>query len=250
MAAGNCVYAQDRADINNLRFERKTFVKKSDKAEVELSYPVFTCPEKPAAADSLNNIVDKYIGFLIYSEEEKKYIKRDALDIFAELERQNDEWMEELGMKMELISRVEIVLNDYGIVTLELSEYSFSGGAHGSSYLLYTVFDINKVKRIKLNDLFNKGFITKLTKIGEEYFRELRNHEPTTNLEEAGYWFENNQFALPDNFFISKDGLGFTYNQYEIASYADGIITFTIPFYELNELFSKNSVLSKFVTFD
>jgi len=243
--AGSTAFSKTTEEINNIRFERKTFNKVTDKADVLLSYPVFTCPEKPLIADSLNNIVNKYMGFLSYSKDNGKYIKREAKDILVEYEKMTDEFTDDLGIKMELIRRVELILNDYGMVSLEYNEYSFTGGAHGNSFQLYTVYDLIGERRVRLPDLFNKGFMPKLTEIGEDYFRALRNHEPTTDLEEAGYWFENNKFALPNNFFISTNGIGFTYNQYEIASYADGIITVLIPFYELKDLISKSSPLRR-----
>ncbi len=51
----------------------------------------------------------------------------------------------------------------------------------------------------------------------------------------TGFWFENDGFYLPETFGISKKSITLHYNQYEIASYAEGPITIEIPLTEVKE---------------
>ena len=45
--------------------------------------------------------------------------------------------------------------------------------------------------------------------------------------------FENDEFYLPNNIGFTKNGLQLIYNQYEVASYADGPMSITLPYAEI-----------------
>jgi len=66
---------------------------------------------------------------------------------------------------------------------------------------------------------------------------------PEDDLEKDGGLFEN-KIAYNDNFAVTKEGLKFYYNNYEIAPYASGPTEILITYSELNDLISKNSILN------
>ncbi|MFN0200759.1 MAG: RsiV family protein, partial [Bacteroidia bacterium] len=68
-----------------------------------------------------------------------------------------------------------------------------------------------------------------LTPIAEEYFRKQQKLGDKT-WEEAGFWFENNQFQLSKKFILLKDRVRFEYNEYEIAPYVMGAPVVEIPY--------------------
>jgi len=239
---GNYVYAQQ---VDGIKFEIKQYNKSTKKAIVSLSYPVFVYEDNPVVADSLNKIVNRWMGLQKFSKKKKKYIEVTPKDILKEYEECYEGPLED--MQTEVDRKVTVMLNDHGIVTLEFQEYLFTGGAHGNSYLSYLVYDLTGAKRVKLGEMFVKGYINKLTSIGEVYFRKERGLKSDENLTDAGYWFEEDVFRLNDNFYLTGNGLGFTYNQYEIACYAMGITTFTIPFKDLKILVSPTSILKNFI---
>jgi hypothetical protein len=47
--------------------------------------------------------------------------------------------------------------------------------------------------------------------------------------------FEENLFSLPENIGLTAEGIKLHYNQYEVASYADGPIELTLPFPEVKQ---------------
>ena len=49
-------------------------------------------------------------------------------------------------------------------------------------------------------------------------------------------YFWGEPFHLPENIGLNDEGVIFFYNVYEIASYADGITEFTIPFSDIESL--------------
>ena len=50
--------------------------------------------------------------------------------------------------------------------------------------------------------------------------------------------FEKEKFYLPNNIGFTKKGIALCYNQYEVASYADGPIVLTLPFNEVKKYLS------------
>ena len=47
--------------------------------------------------------------------------------------------------------------------------------------------------------------------------------------------FEGDSFYLPQNIGYTQNGLQLFYEQYEVASYADGPITLTVPYIEIEK---------------
>jgi len=111
--------------------------------------------------------------------------------------------------------------------------YSFTGGAHGSSYIDNVLFSKETGEQLKLKDFISDT--PKLTKIAEKYFRQTIEINPTDDLEEIGFWFTNG-FELNGNFYFEKNKMIFVYNQYEIGPYSMGIISVEIPIREIKSL--------------
>ena len=65
-----------------------------------------------------------------------------------------------------------------------------------------------------------------------------------TNYSEAGFYFENDVFTMTPNFAITKSGLKFLYNPYEVAPYALGQQEIIIPYRDLEALIKPNGLLA------
>ena len=83
----------------------------------------------------------------------------------------------------------------------------------------YQSFYLKTGEKIVIGD---STVLKQLTTIAEKEFRRMRNIPDGEPLSKAGYWFENDEFYLNDNFAIVDDGLIFYFNSYEIAPYALG----------------------------
>ncbi|MBL7128575.1 MAG: DUF3298 domain-containing protein [Ignavibacteria bacterium] len=127
------------------------------------------------------------------------------------------------------------------ILCLEFSQGGYTGGAHGHDYVQYIDVNLENANILKLDDLLVKDFETKLNKLIDMKFREVKGLLPTDDLEQGGL-FEN-KIAYNDNFAVLKDGLLFYYNNYEIAPYAAGPTELLITYDELRKLIPKNSLL-------
>ncbi|MCR9181960.1 MAG: DUF3298 and DUF4163 domain-containing protein [Flavobacteriaceae bacterium] len=118
-------------------------------------------------------------------------------------------------------------------VSLELNYYLFTGGAHGYSGTQFLNFDANTGELLQHDSLFND--IQGLIRFCENEFRERYQVPQDRSINSSGFWFENDQFHLPENIGFTETELILHYNQYEIASYAEGPIILTIPLTEVEE---------------
>ena len=138
-----------------------------------------------------------------------------------------------------------VMYNSPTIFSVTSNYDNYMGGAHGMYGTSYRNFALPAVKGLALKDLFLPNTEAELLKIGEAEFRKV-NNLGDKSLEEE-YMFPDNKFILNENFCITKKGLLFTYNPYEIASYAQGAIDLLIPYSSLKPIINKEGALGDFI---
>ena len=117
------------------------------------------------------------------------------------------------------------------------------GGAHPNSYLEYYNISKETGDTLSLGNLFVQGFEKKLNELVDAAFRKANNLKPGDNLADKGGLFEN-KITFNYNWLVNKDGsLTFYYNQYEIASYAQGPIEVTLSKEDITPMLAPNSPL-------
>jgi len=112
-------------------------------------------------------------------------------------------------------------------VVLETGSWSYTGGAHGNGAVIYDYFDKSTGKMMDYSHFFTS--LEALSAAAEPFFREQQKVPEDTSLEDFGFWFENDQFAVSENFYFSGENIIFVFNPYDIAPYAAGTITLTVP---------------------
>ncbi len=142
---------------------------------------------------------------------------------------------------------IKVETDTLGIFAVEFFEYSFYGGAHPNTSTTFSNINLENGKEIKLDEILSDGFENEINKIGERNFRQVKQLKPDEDLQEAGFWFDENGFRLNNNFLITKKGLKFFFNPYEIAPYALGVTELLIEYSELMNLINKGSILSRFL---
>jgi len=140
-----------------------------------------------------------------------------------------------------------VLLNTPTILTIEAFNYAFTGGAHGNYGTVYYNFDAITGQVIDLKDILVADYAVSLKKIAEPIFKKNYLEEGMTNYSDAGFYFENDVFKMTDNFAITKEGLKFLYNPYEVAPYALGQQEIVIPFASLKDLILPNGLLEKMI---
>jgi len=119
------------------------------------------------------------------------------------------------------------------LVSLKSEIYGYMGGAHGFTILSYLNFDAQTGEKLANEELFinNNAF----KNFAEKKFREKFDIPNDDAINSTGFWFKDEIFVLPEAIGYEGENLVLIYNQYEIASYAEGQIILNIPIEQAEE---------------
>ncbi|CCJ33630.1 DUF3298 and DUF4163 domain-containing protein [Caloramator australicus] len=128
----------------------------------------------------------------------------------------------------EAYTRFKVAYNCNCILSIPVTFYEYTGGAHGNTTLKPYNINLKTGKIIGYKDIFKKGFDYKTIIINEiqRQIKENKNDIP---------YFDDaletvSQFTDKQSFYITKDGIVVIYGLYELAPYVSGIQEFKIPF--------------------
>lgn len=224
---------------NELIFEQESFQKKTTLPCSEncpsISVKIPVANGVPVIADSINKKVFSVLKEIIYFGE-KPYTAKDYnglltsfIDSYEKLQKEfpNDKFGWEADINGSVKYQSENVLN------IEISHYTYTGGAHGYQGLRSLLFDPSTGKLIANNKLFNDREAFKA--FAEKKFRDKYKIPANKSINSTGLMFEKEKFHLPQNIFFTDNGLLLYYNSYEVASYADGPKELLLSFTEVND---------------
>ncbi len=158
------------------------------------------------------------------------------VDSYWEMHKEESKTDPTYSIPWNLTRTVKIEFQSARVLSLSFVESSYLGGVHSQTERTYANFHPATGEHIFLTDIFKEGFAAPLNAAGERRFRELKGLSPQDNLKEANFRFPKDQFQLNENFSIGADGLTFYFNNYEIASYADGRTELLIPYADFREV--------------
>lgn len=187
--------------------------------KTSISYYYFLSSNYKESIEKINKYMDLKI-----QEEILKYTSEKCVSLndYFYLKEQNFPYHTH-----EIISKSFITLNELCLLCFYFDNYSYYGGAHGMTVRESYNFDLRKGKKLKLSDIVKidpKVYI--LPKLEEEIEKNKTKYEGVYS-KDALYKYFNKE-----NFYLTNNGLTIYYGLYEIAPYASGIITFTLPYDE------------------
>ncbi len=138
--------------------------------------------------------------------------------------------------------KVDVIHQSAGLVALKFSQIDYMGGAHPNSSFTYVNYDRSNQAVLTLDSVLKANTFSKLQSIAEQIFRKNEGLGPNQSLANT-YFFDKDTFHLNSNFTITKTGLEFLYNPYEIKPYAAGITTLIIPYSAIKDLIKPNSII-------
>jgi len=142
---------------------------------------------------------------------------------------------------------INVENNSILILSLSYYNYTYTGGAHGYYYKKFINYDKINNKEIILDDIFINNWEMDLTRIAEYKFRKTHEIPINGNINDYGYWFDNDKFQLNNNFLLGKSGITFLYNPYDICCFAMGIQSVYIPYSDIIQLVKSNSILHTYL---
>lgn len=123
-----------------------------------------------------------------------------------------------------------------GILNFIAETFEYTDGAHPNSWNKWMNFEKNTGKLLALKDVFMAGSEKPISDmLLEELITEMATRLEDSSitslegLQNAGILNSTNMY-VPDNFLLEKEKVSFLYNKYDIAPYAVGIITLSLPY--------------------
>ncbi len=198
---------------------------------VDLNYPVFSGDY----SDSLNALMLRTLCFNLADDSPCESVESIAVNFIDEFKTIPQE-LTGASSGWELSQTISIINENAKIIALQHEFYAYTGGAHGMPGQFFINIEKNSGQVLSLADILSSEEHAAFLNIAKSKFYEQRELPADQSLGQAGYWFNDETFYVPDNFSITGDGLLFLYNPYEIASYADGMIELFVPFTDVHEL--------------
>ncbi len=219
----------------------------ADCADVVVEYPEITRAPAPAARESLQAFVRSFAFRPIDDSTRSNDFEglvanfRDAYDGFRnELPEPSAPW--------HVSRKVAVLPAPPGVFSMSCQEFTFMGGAHPNALVRLASFDARTGKRLRMPDLLAAGSEDALRAAGEKAFRQVRQILDDLPINEAGFWFENGRFQVPENFAVTADGIQFVFNPYDVAPYVMGPTEFAVPYSDIRPLLRTDGPLATQVT--
>jgi hypothetical protein len=134
--------------------------------------------------------------------------------------------------KYEAYTDYNVTYNKNCLLSLYFDQYEYTGGAHGITNRTTDSWDLKRKKRIELADLFpNTPNYSEYIK--GNIIKQIEDSIASGN----NIYFEDykklvNEYFNVNNFYFNDKGIVIFFPQYDIAPYAAGMPTFTIPYTE------------------
>lgn len=188
---------------------------------------------KEAVRQYTDNYIREYREDLepAFLQDQKNTRKEDGTDI--------DAWY---SYYKYVSSHIQFYGGDLLIYRCRYEEYT--GGAQGIYKTNYLNLNLKTMVPIHLDDLFVSNYKEALTDL--LWNQLMADNRVTTHqeLEEMGYCSTGN-LEPTENFYISKEGITFHYNVYEITPYIMGAVDITIPYDMMQHLLNNDAYIIK-----
>ncbi|TAE74869.1 MAG: DUF3298 domain-containing protein [Bacteroidetes bacterium] len=185
------------------------------------------------------NKINKFIKDSLLGDMTKK------MTVFMHLYQQE----KDLGGMIEVFESSNIIYilqNDKHILGLNFATSSETGATHSIYQKKYLNFNLKTGEIITLDDIFQKNYKQQLNQLIEQDLRAKFGIKPKESLAEFGFVLKNNQLPITNNFFITREGIGFHYNVYEIAPYAVGETSLFLTYKQLKSILKNDSLLNSY----
>ena len=150
-------------------------------------------------------------------------------------------------MKSEMTLFNHITYHDDHIITMQKDVYTYSAGAaHGLPATGNYTFDRKSKDVISEGDLFIDGYGPELNKILQRALIKEFGRKSAQEMESKDGIYAAD-LTSNDNFRLDDKGMTYTYNPYEIAPFAIGIIEIFIPYEEVRQLLRPQSIIFNYI---
>ncbi|RMI04740.1 MAG: DUF3298/DUF4163 domain-containing protein [Calditrichaeota bacterium] len=198
--------------------------------EARAMYPRFTSPD-PMTEQLSRAVEDSALtAFRRFVQEAKEYASIDR---------------ELIGAPWYLSYECEIRYYSPNLVSMLITEHTFTGGAHGNVEFsaLNRVWQNDAWKELRLGDLFrqNSGWAIRL---GDLVLEDLRRQQAAWVMDGTVHQLAEKDLGV---FTITPRGIEFAFAPYLMGPYAQGVFFVTVPYADVRDLLNPRGVAIRFV---
>ncbi|WP_417197477.1 DUF3298 and DUF4163 domain-containing protein [Bizionia sp.] len=207
-----------------ITFSEKNFTTNQNKI-VEINIPQAEGIE--AVKNNINTSIEAMVSASLNLDEDSV---AKSMSISESIDKFNSEYASfksefpESALEWEAQIDGEIMYQSEAVISVVITNYLNTGGAHGSLVVSFLNFDALTGQLLKNEQLFND--MNAFKTVAEDYFNDQI-------ADKKELYFEPDNFVLPQNIGFNDTGVILLYNSYEVAPYSTGLTEFTIPFDDL-----------------
>lgn len=209
-----------------LNIEKKTLQKELKyKGEVILKYTI----EYPQVSENKWIIASR--RFNMYNYSKAVLLRKEAEGRLFEEAKELYEYNKENGypiMIYEIYYTFKITYNTDNIISLYTDQYMYTGGAHGGTIRESQNWDFRTARQIELESFFknNPNYVSYIiTQINSKIANDIANGN---NIYFENYCCLTVETFRVSNYYLQDGNIIIYYQQYDIAPYSSGILTFEI----------------------
>ncbi len=135
-----------------------------------------------------------------------------------------------VSLNYDLNYGMEVLFNRNQLLSIALTQYQYSGGAHGMMYTQCHSFDLNAKKKIRMTDVFKPGYLPGLK---AAINKAARKKYKVSDLSEALLVAE---IEPNENFYLTGKGICFVFQPYEIGPYSMGEQHIYLPYSQIKDI--------------
>lgn len=218
-----------------LKFETQ-HIEKSTDASIVINYP------KAVGTKTVAEKINQHIEHVIANEMNMADTPENDISVIEAVSQFDKEYktfkndFQDSSQKWQVKVDGEVIYESAEVIFVSLQSYIDTGGAHGNTRVTYLNFNPETGALLDQNDIIKDP--TKFKKIAEKAFKEQT--KPKDDDETIEDFFFGEDFQLPSNIGFTKEGLVLLYNNYEIASYAQGTTEVVLPYNQIKDLLKLN----------
>lgn len=233
-AGDNCCELADEAlAFRAARISRASILCSSDSnrcATISLVYPFMARGASAASEAKVNALLERAVlqtladlapGEDLQGSSLTDFVDRCIAD-YEELLADSPEYT----VPWKVQTSGSIIGYDLGIVSIQLDNHTFTGGAHASNSRCLFSFVASTGQVLTLEDIVTN--MPALRKLAEQKFRAVRGIPSSGNLRSIGSP-DKAVFPLPDNFAWTQEGLQLHYSAFEASASLLHPTDFTLP---------------------
>lgn len=203
----------------------------TDNAEIAITYPKLNSSQKSSVL--INEGLENYMASQLILDETAE---TPSTLLLAAAKFDNEyklfkESFPDSAQQWEAFIDAEVTHQSSELICIAVNTYLDTGGAHGNSHIHFLNFEPESGRQYSKEELITAA------KEFEPIIKDYLKKEITKNSDDTPEdLFFGENFKLPESIGFNEDGVIILYHPYELATYTQTIIEFTIPYEDLTSI--------------